>query len=192
MGSLKHIDPFEIPEHLVPPGMIYQWVAKKQFGQPDKRFQTMLDAGWTRVPYRRLESHYRGRYRGEDANEIMIGGQVLMERTRDVSKIARDKEMDQAVINAGSGRDASIDLVSRFSLSAFEIETAKSMSLSSAQYAAWRVKQIAEEKDDSIIIGCHGQRLMFAPPPKHMVSKYTWLRWLFNLISVETKEQDYD
>jgi hypothetical protein len=184
-SSIKHQDPYEIPAHLIPPGMIYQWVAKKSFGQIDKQLQSMLDAGWTRVPYGRLEQHFRGRYRGDSNDEISVGGQVLMERIRDVSKIARDKEMDQAVINSGSGRDISIDLVSRINLSAFEIETAKSMSLSSSQYAAWRVKQIAEEKDPSIIVGCHGGKLMFSTMPKRFVVKYGWLKWLFNLISVE-------
>jgi hypothetical protein len=94
--------------------------------------------------------------------------------------------------SASQGRDIAIDLVAKFNLSAFETETAASMSLSSSQYAAWRVKQIAEEKDDSIIIGTHGGRLMFSTMPMRAVPKYRWLRWLFNLISVETRETDYE
>ena len=74
------LDPYEIPQHLIPPGMIYQWVSKKTFGEIDPQYQTMLDAGWTNVPYRRLEGHFRGKYRGGVGyeEEIRIGGQVLM------------------------------------------------------------------------------------------------------------------
>jgi len=174
--------------------MIYQWVSKNTFGGIDKQYQTMLDAGWTNVPYKRLERHFRGKYQGGPGyeDEIRIGGQVLMERIRDVSKIARDKEMDQAVVNANSGRDIAVDLAFRINLSAFEIETARSMSLSSSQYVAWRIRQIAEEKDPSIIMGCQGGQLMFSTMPKRFVAKYGWLKWLFNLISVETEETDYE
>lgn len=190
MAIPASFDPYEIPAHLIPPGMIYQWCSKETFGRPDPQFRNMEEAGWTKVPYQRLEKHFRGRHRYD--NEIMVGGQVLMERVREVSKVARDKEMDQAVINACSGRNISIDLVSQFNLSAFEIETAKTMGLSSSQYAAWRVKQIADGRDQSIILGCHGGRLMFASAPKRMVAKYKWLRWLFDLIAVETTESDYE
>ncbi len=184
------VDPYEIPEHLIPPGMIYQWVSKRSFGQIDKQFQTMRDAGWTEVPYERLASHFKGKYRSE-VSGVLIGGQTLMERTREVSKIARDKEMDFASINANSGRAIGIDIVSKFNLSAFEIETARNMSLSSSQYAAWRIKQIQEGHDRSIIVGGINQDLMFAPAPKYMVPKRRWLGWLFKLISMETERDIY-
>src|SRR6185369_12929307 len=182
-GKIVNLDPFEIPAHLTPPGMIYQWVAKKSHGEIDPHWQTMLNAGWTAVPYQRLEAHYKGRYRFGDV--VMIGGQVLMERTRDASKIAREKEMDQASINATSGRSIAIDLTSEFNLSAFEIETAQSMKLSSGQYAAWRVKMIADGKDPSIIVGSIGGKLMFANMPKPRVSRHKWLSWLFDLIATD-------
>ena len=42
--NIKFMDPFEVPEHLIPPGMIYQWVSKKSHGQIDPQYQTMLNS----------------------------------------------------------------------------------------------------------------------------------------------------
>ena len=67
-------DPYDIPAHLIPPGMVYQWVAKKNaghkgFGRIDPQYQAMTEAGWVEVPYKRLEEFYRGRYRGEETEK---------------------------------------------------------------------------------------------------------------------------
>lgn len=189
--KIVNLDPYDIPAHLIPPGMMYQWVAKKSLGENDPHWQAMLDAGWAVVPYHRLMAHYRGRHQMDDGSGgILIGGQALMERTRDASKIARDKEIDKASVNASASRNIAIDLVSEFNLSAHEIATAQSMKLSSGQYAAWRVKMIAEGRDASIIVGGVGEKLMFGSQPAQRVAKFKWIGWLFDLISTATPKDD--
>jgi hypothetical protein len=183
---LVHLDPYEIPAHLIPPGIIYQWVAKKSGSRIDPQYQAMVEAGWGEVPYQRLEDHYRGRYRGE-GTEIQIGGEVLMERAKEMSVVARDKEIDKALVNAGTGRTASVNLVQHVRLSASELNTAASIKLSSPEYVARRMKMIAEGADDSLIRGWKGSFMFIRPPTKRVV-RHRWLGWLFNLISKETTE----
>ncbi len=105
MGTLKaSLDPYEIPAHLIPPGMIFQWVSKKtEVNRIDPQYQQMLEAGWGEVPYERMEQHYCGHYRGQ-GQEILIGGQVLMERARVASVMARENEIYKALINAAQGK----------------------------------------------------------------------------------------
>lgn len=183
---LVQLDPYEIPAHLIPPGIMYQWVAKKSAGRIDPQYQAMVEAGWGEVPYKRLEGHYRGRYRSE-GTEILIGGQVLMERAKEMSVVARDKEIDKAFLNAETGRDAPINLVQRVKLSARELEAAVAARLSTPEYAAAKIRLIACQQDDSLIRGWGGS-LMFIRPPTKRVPKHRWLNWLFNLISKETTE----
>jgi len=186
--SLSLSDPYDIPRHLTPPGMTYQWVSKKTFGEIDRQYQTMLDAGWQPVPYVRLLDFYRGRYRG-DGDTVNIGGQVLMERALEQSKVARDKEMDKAVINANSGRDIGIDLVSRILMSAHDIKSAADAGMSSTQYAKKRIKDISDGRDFTYLSGWNGS-LQFTTPPVYRKERYRWLRWLFNLISKEDVHDD--
>ncbi len=184
--AIVSLDPYEIPAHLIPPGMICQWVAKKSGARIDPQYQAMTEAGWIEVPYHRLERHYRGHYRGQD-NEIIIGGQVLMERAREQSVVARDKEIDKAMINAQSGRNLPVNVLQNIRLSTNEVHAAAAANLSSAQYAALKISKIANGMDDSLIRGWNGS-LQFISPPKVRVVRNRWLGWLFNLISMETTE----
>ena len=187
MGKpLVNLDPYEIPPHLIPPGMIYQWVAKKSFGRIDPQYQAMIDAGWGEVPYKRMEEFYRGRYRGE-GTEILFGGQVLMERAKEMSVVSRDKEIDKAFSQAGSGRSVATNMTEHVRLSASEVDAAISLKLSSPEYISRKFMMIANGADDSLIRGFHGS-LMFIRPPAKRVPKHRWLNWLFNLISKETTE----
>lgn len=181
-------DPYEIPSDLIPPGMIYQWVAKKSGNRIDPQYQKMIEAGWGEVPYKRLESHYQGRYRGEET-EIQIGGQVLMERAKEMSVVARDKEIDLALQNAQVGRTAPVNLLQNVRLSREELAEAIAAKISSPEYISLKVMKMAQGADNSFIYGRDGS-LQFLRPPMTRVCKYRWLNWLFRMISKETECND--
>lgn len=185
MGKpLVNIDPYEIPSDLIPSGIIYQWVAKKEpSGRIDPQYQRMIEAGWGEVPYARMRKHYRGRYQGE-GTEVLIGGQVLMERAKEMSVVARDKEIDQAFIQASQGRTTPVDLFPNIRLSAEELASAAALKLSSPEYIKRKITMIAGGADNSLLKGREGA-LMFVQPVNRRVAKYRWLNWLFDLISKE-------
>ena len=179
-------DPYDIPQHLIPPGIIFQWVAKKSFGRIDPQYQAMIEAGWGEVPYKRLEDHFRGRYRGE-GTEILVGGQVLMERAKEMSVVARDKEIDKAFLQANQGRNAAVQITQHIAMSAEEVATANRLKMSTPEYAAMKLTMVSNGLDGSLVYGRDGS-LRFMERPKIRVAKYRWLNWLFDIISKETTE----
>ena len=45
-------DPFDVPAHLIPEGMVFQWCAKRadSTGDRERDYEKMIDAGWVLVP----------------------------------------------------------------------------------------------------------------------------------------------
>lgn len=83
-------DKFNVPEHLVPEGMVYQWVRAFTIGQEDRRNVTIaLRNRWTFVPADRpgheiiggesTDPDINGR-RSPHEGHILLEGLVLMER----------------------------------------------------------------------------------------------------------------
>ncbi len=176
-------DPFGIPGYLIPAGMIYQWCSK----EPSANFQKYLDAGWTTVPFARHEAFFDAeRYAALDGS-IAYGGCVLMERPREQSQESREKDMDQACLNAGQGRQVAVNVTVNVRLTHGELSDAKASSISGQAWAQSRILQIA---DGASVMQIHGRdgalRFVFPQPPAaRRRPKWPWLSWLFDLISTE-------
>jgi hypothetical protein len=178
-------DPFDIPAHLLPPGIVYQWCAKTQFGKIDPQYQTMLDAGWRAVPFQRHADFFPQSY-SDTFGTIQYGGQVLMERAKVVSDVRRETELDSACINAKQGRVVAVELALRLRLSASELESARAVQLSGSQYASRRIQMMADGVDDNLNLRGSNGALWFDrwEPPK-VRRAYRGFAWLLNLISWE-------
>lgn len=185
LKSPRHGDPFEIPARIIPAGVSYQWVVRKK-SAIDPQYQTMMEAGWRPVPYGRHDRDFTTDYCGASA-DFEFGGMVLMERPRDESNIARDREMDKACFNSGNGRRVGVNLTIGIRLSQTELSAAIDMGMTGGQYAARRLQMIADGSDESTVYGWDGS-LMFTARPEELkmrVPRHPWLHWLFEFISTE-------
>ena len=71
-------DPFLVPEHLIPPGMSYQWFQiQPEDGNPKP------DITWEPVPYGRM-SDYFGGFADNDGTVVVLGCR-LMQRPKELS-----------------------------------------------------------------------------------------------------------
>ena len=185
----KQVDPFDIPPHLVPPGMSYQWCSKKVMGLIDPAYRRYLDAGWCAVPPKRHADFFPSSYTNP-VGEIEYGGCVLLERNLTKTDLAREREIDAACLNARNGRTVAIDLVVRVRLSHEELDAAKTCDQTSSQYSSRRIQLMAEGCDNDLCLYGWDGALLFGKK-KHvprLVPRFAVLKWLFNLISKETQE----
>lgn len=84
-------DPFEVIG-AAPKGKTYQWVAREVLGQSDfAQYDRMVASGWRAVPPKR---HPRMQAR---KGEIVLDGQVLMERSEQLTDAARERETKSAL-----------------------------------------------------------------------------------------------
>lgn len=83
-------DQLHIPQHLIPPGMDYQWVTDTVAGQPAPQVRMSYEANaWEPVPATRHPGMFMPKgYEGE----INVGGLVLMERPMELTMEAREEE----------------------------------------------------------------------------------------------------
>lgn len=88
-------DPLDIPKHLIPAGMIYEWKTKFVYGQEsDHHMAYLQDAGaWSPVPADRPGHERLGtKHSREKRGEIGWFGLVLMERPVKLDNEARAEE----------------------------------------------------------------------------------------------------
>jgi hypothetical protein len=90
------IDPFDVPLKFIPRGWEYQWNAVSSYGNKEI-FQSvnneMLQNGWRPVPAQRHDGHYMPR---GHAGDIVVRGQMLMERPKALCDEARDEHENRA------------------------------------------------------------------------------------------------
>lgn len=189
MASARTKDPFDVPSHIIPKGMTYQWVAKTIMGEPHPSYKSMIEAGWIAVPAHRHPTEFRS---FDEQGNVCIGGQVLMGRMNEVSNEALLIDQDKAHRNAG----ASARLVKYgdvpITLNAHEMAEATRIGVSCEQWALRRMKMIAEGRERDMALVCDWPIDDIAMPQalrfekiKTRQPKHSCLRWLFNLISTE-------
>ncbi len=90
------IDPFDVPLSFIPRGWEYQWNAISSYGNKEI-FQAvnneMLQNGWRPVPAPRHDGHYMPR---GHQGEIVVRGQMLMERPKSLSDEAREEHVNRS------------------------------------------------------------------------------------------------
>lgn len=86
----RHRNPLDIPKHLIPDGMTYEWKRKSVFGQPDVDHMVDLqDNHWRPVPASR---HPHLMPENEQAGSIERRGLILMERPSYLTEEAREED----------------------------------------------------------------------------------------------------
>ncbi len=70
-------DKFHVPQHMIPDGMVYQWVRTEVYGKPDvQNIARMQQKGWQGVP----SDRHAGRWLPvEHKGPIIVDGLMLME-----------------------------------------------------------------------------------------------------------------
>lgn len=179
-------DPFDVPAHLIPPAVIYQWCAHEVLGESDPHYQQMLQGGWIPVPRLRHADYFGDKYDGGDGT-IQYGGQVLMERPRTDSSIAREREIDDACRNAHTGRLVVVPLTIPVNLTAEELQAAKGFRMAGSEYAAKQIQLMTSGVDPDVYLRGQNGALKFDVLPQRVLRRARWraLTWLFNLISIE-------
>lgn len=91
-------NPLDIPDHLIPDGMVYQWKRKSLYGKEDEHNMVHVqEAGaWSPVPADREGHGILGTKAGRSRGEIAQGGLVLMERPKELDDEARLEESQEA------------------------------------------------------------------------------------------------
>ena len=83
-----------IPKHIVPDGMRYEWARAKVFGQPDpSNIARREKRGWTPVPAERHPGLFLPK---GTIGEIEIDGMMLVERAEELCKRSELKELRKA------------------------------------------------------------------------------------------------
>lgn len=184
-------DPFDVPAHLLPPGMIYQWCAKEVRGAVDRQYQQMLEAGWMPVPRLRHGDFFGEKYQGDNGS-IQFGGQVLMERPRTESKTKREDEIDQACVMGQRGRLVVVETAIPIRLSVEDLRMAQAQNLVGSEYAIHRIRLAEQGIDENVYLRGRAGAFDFCVPPRVVGRHCRWpaLDWLFNLISREEEMDD--
>lgn len=183
MENARTKDPFDVPSHIIPKGMTYQWVAKTIMGDPHPSYKAMIEAGWIAVPAHRHPTVFRS---FDEQGNVCVGGQILMGRMNEISNEALLIDQDKAHRNAGaSARYVKYGDVPIL-LSKSEMNEAARLGVSCEQWALRRMKMIAEGRVRGIALVADDidvpQALRFV---KVRHPRHRCLTWLFNLISTE-------
>lgn len=97
-GRIKNLsnDIFWYDQAKQPREMDYQWIRETIVGKPDEKNEMgrMMMNGWTPVPADRHPERGIGFKAGE---QIRAGGQILMERPREMTEEAQQEDYDRAV-----------------------------------------------------------------------------------------------
>ncbi len=180
---VRGIDLYEIPGRMIPPGMQYQWCATSLMGKPTDMYRTMIDAGWTPVPFTRHQDWFvEERYNINGF--VVVGGQTLMEKWKGETSISRDKEIDMAHIQAGTGRTVTINPTLRVRVSAYSVVQASNMQQSSPQWAQSMIETLVEHgSPEGLRIVFNDGQCEIRPAEYVRKLKYPSMAWLFNLIT---------
>lgn len=101
-------DRFRVPAHLIPEGMILQWVTDSVFGQPVPQHRAAFEKkGWTPVHQEDFDGAFDGRFMPKGRpGEIIQDGMVLMIRPKELSDRAdyanRRKALEQVALKEKS------------------------------------------------------------------------------------------
>lgn len=88
------VDEFYIPIEEIPEGLTYEWKRWSVHGQEDPYYiAQMREQGWEPVPPSR---HPNWLPPGYNASTIIKGGQILMDRPRELSEEAREEDRQAA------------------------------------------------------------------------------------------------
>lgn len=176
-------DLYDIPTRMIPPGMQYQWIAVSLKGEKTKTYQTMIEGGWTAVPFSRHQDWFKSEKYNVNG-QVIVGGQLLMEKWKSETSVARDKEIDLAHIQAGTGRTVVVNPTLRVRLGSYAVAQARNAEQSSPQWAHSMIETLCEHGTPE------GLRIVFnngwceLKPAEHTrVLKYPALGWLFYLIT---------
>lgn len=114
----RHLDPFELKEKEKRKGRTYQWVTVSVMGEQfDEYLDQMLDAGWNPASTKQFPS-LRG-HRDKKAGGIVVGGQLLMERSAALTAKGKLAQMAAALALLPEKRASGADFdYSRVSASA--------------------------------------------------------------------------
>lgn len=97
-GRIKNLsnDIFWYDQSKQPPEMDYQWIRETIVGKPDEKNEMgrMMMNGWTPVPAERHPERGFGTKAGE---QIRAGGQILMERPREMTAEAQQEDYERAM-----------------------------------------------------------------------------------------------
>lgn len=199
---MTHVPDIAVAE--IPPGWAYQWCTRDDAHQYDQ----MVTSGWQPVPASRHPF-----LRSQARDTIEFGNSILMEKPREAAREARELNEDKAhglaaewakqvtangfTIDAAhvSGqpplgeREVMLDNLGplRVRLPADMWDKARQANVSAHRYATFKIKNMlagAGDGRDALtpysLVAFTFYRIPLARRPK-----YPWLRWLFELISVE-------
>jgi len=193
--KLKRSDPFDIPPHMVPAGLKYEWIAKTIMREPYEGYAKALKAGWTPVP----AQWHRPFYDPDDFPDgpVEYGGQVLLchhkPRDEELDRIGgAQKNIDNWMKKfAGDGISGGVRMLTETAAGVSEVKTLR---LGDRAIADKILQVPLPPPEPSTPI----PPLPTPPPPDVelpivapsayrpvRVSRFSWLTWLFNLISVE-------
>ena len=93
-GITDHgVDEFYVDPSSIPEGWSYEWKRKFIMGQEDPTYQlSLIQMGWEPVP----ASRHRGMVPEGSGNTIERKGMILMERPKEITNIAQDRELSTA------------------------------------------------------------------------------------------------
>lgn len=91
-------NPLDVPAHLIPAGMKYEWKRKSLYGKEDEHNMVFVqEAGaWSPVPSDRAGHGVLGTKGSRARGEIGHGGLILMERPVELDNEARQEEYAEA------------------------------------------------------------------------------------------------
>ena len=91
------IDPFQVDQRIIPQGWEYQWCAVSSYGNAEIMRSLMTEYhqnGWRPVPANRHDGLYMPK---GDSGNIIVRGQMLCERPKELSDEARREDYNMAV-----------------------------------------------------------------------------------------------